>query len=420
MFQMGAMAAATTTGLQGSFSCAVPPSERLNLAIVGAGGRGEANLKELGGHNIIAICDVDEERAAGALRKYSEVPHFRDFRVMMDRLSNSIDGVVISTPDHTHFHIARTALEYNKHVYLEKPMAHSLWETRTLTALAREKGVATQLGMQRHAVESVHRVVELIRAGAIGTVSEVHCWIDGKRGMPPIPQDAPPVPPELDWDLWLGPVPPRPYSPAYCPYNWRFWWDFGTGETGNWGCHILDIPFWALELKYPTRVGATGPPPHPQTTPVQMSTWFDFPATEARPALRLHWHHAEKGPDILREHKLPYKDNNTLFIGSEGMLLCGFRERKLLPEEKFRHYAPPEPDTPDSPGFWEEWVQACKGGPRPTCHWDYAGPVTEAVLLGNLAYRVQAEFAWDGEALKANHEGAQALVKPVFRDGWKT
>jgi len=395
---------------------AASPNEKLNLAIIGVGGRGSANLSGVRGENIVALCDVDQQRAGKAFEKFDKSRRFDDFRVMLDKLENQIDGVVISTPDHTHFHPAMMAMQMGKHCYCEKPMAHSVWEARQMTRLAAEKKVATQLGVQRHTIGNVHRVVELIQAGAIGKVREVHSWVGGSRGMPGIPQDSPPVPDHLNWDLWLGPTEKRPYSPAYVPYKWRFWWDFGTGETGNWGCHILDIPFWALGLTYPTRVDASGPEVHPQTTPKSMTTRFEFPAAEGRGPVVLHWYHGQ--PPILKEKKLSGKGANTLFIGSDGMLLCGFGMRKLLPEKQFADYKAPEPTIPNSPGIHREWIDACKDGPAATCDFQYSGPLTETVLLGNVAYR-GGGFEWNAEKLAADNPKAAKFVKPAFRAGWE-
>lgn len=398
---------------------AASANEKLNVAFIGVGGRGEANLNGLRGENVVALCDVDHERAGGAYERFPKAKKFEDFRRLYDDIDGEIDAVAISTPDHTHFHPAYAAMQLGKHVYLEKPMAHSVEECRILTDLAREKGIATQLGVQRHTIPNMHRIVELIQAGAIGEVEEVHCWIGGSRGMPEYPPKTAPVPPHLNWDLWLGPAKERPFSPAYAPYGWRFWWDFGTGETGNWGCHILDIPFWALDLKHPTRVDASGPEPHPQTTPKQMHVRYNFPESSSRPAVTLHWYHAENGPDILREHGLDHSGMNTLFIGTGGMLLCGFNRRQLLPEDKFANYTPPEPSIPDSPGFHQEWITACKGGPPATCHFDYSGPLAETVLLGNVAYRAGQGFDWNAESVAAQGNArADEFLHSTYRDGW--
>ena len=400
---------------------AASANEKLNIAFIGVGGRGEANLNGLRGENVVALCDVDDERAGGAYERFPKAKKFSDFRRMYDDIAGEIDAVAISTPDHTHFHPAYAAMQLGKHVYLEKPMAHSVEECRILTDLAREKNIATQLGVQRHTIPNMHRIVELIQGRAIGHVGEVHCWIGGDRGMPEYPPKTAPVPPHLDWDLWLGPARQRPFSPAYAPYGWRFWWDFGTGEMGNWGCHILDIPFWALDLKYPTRVEATGPEPHPQTTPRQMHVRYDFPHNGTlRPPVVLHWYHAEKGPDVLREHELDPSGNNTLFIGTKGMLLCGFNKLQLLPEEKFADYTPPERSIPNSPGFHREWINACKGGEPATCHFDYSGPLAETVLLGNVAYRAGQPFEWNGEKLEAKgSDRAAEFLHSTYREGWQ-
>ncbi len=398
----------------------VAASEKLNLAVIGIGGRGRANLNALSkGNNIVALCDVDDQKAGDAYKKFPEAKKYYDFRRMLDDLHREIDGVVISTPDHTHFHAAHMAMQLGKHCYLEKPMAHSVWEVRTLTELAREKKIATQLGVQRHALQNVHRVVELVQSGAIGVVRECHAWVDGDRGMPGAAKEFPAVPAHLKWDLWLGPAADRDYSPAYCPYKWRFWWDFGTGETGNWGCHILDVPYWALGLKNPIRVTASGPTVDAQMTPKSITTRFEFPGRGRLAPATLHWSHAKNGPPVLREHYLKHKGSGILFIGSEGMLLTNFSRHKLYPEKKFKDFEPPAKSIPDSPGFHKEWVIACKGGQPATCNFDYSGPMTETVLLGNLAYRVGAAFDWDAENLKA-HGCAKAAeyVRAPVRKVW--
>ena len=331
-------------------------NEKINVAFIGIGGRGAANLGSMVrlGENVAGLCDVDDVRAGKAYERYPKARKFKDFRKMYDAIGKQIDAVVISTPDHTHFHPSMAALQLGKHLYCEKPMAHSIWEVRQMTDLARKQKVATQLGVQRHTIPNVHRVVELIQAGAIGTVTEVHSWIGGTRGMSKIPTDKPEVPAHLDWNLWQGPVAPRPYHSTYCPYGWRFWWDYGTGETGNWGCHILDIPFWALDLDYPNHVSASGPPVHALTTPRSMATHLRFPAKGDRPEVMLHWYHAQNGPEILKKHGLKHNGNNTLFVGTEGMLLCGFSKRQLLPESKFKGAKIEVTRVPNSPGFYHE------------------------------------------------------------------
>lgn len=391
-------------------------NEKLNLACIGVGGRGAANVGGTRGENFVAFCDVDTSRAGKTLEKYPGVKLFTDFRKMLDQVGKDIDGVVISTPDHTHFHPAMMAMDMGKHVYCEKPMAHSVWEVREMTKKAKEKGVATQLGVQRHTLSNIHDSVDIIKAGVIGTVTDVYSWIGGSHGMPGVPKDTPQVPDHLDWDLWIGPAAMRPYHPSICPYGWRFWWDYGTGETGNFGCHILDIPFWALDLKYPSTVSASGPPVHDLTTPKSMETKFFFPEQN----VNLHWAHSSTGPDIVREKNLSVRGMNTVFVGSEGILATGFGDYKLYPEKKFENFEVAR-TIPKSPGFHKEWINACKGDAPATCEFGYSGPLTETVLLGNVAYRAGGkEFQWDAEKLKAiGNEAAQDQIVPEFRKGWE-
>jgi predicted dehydrogenase len=396
---------------------------KLDIAFIGTGGQGGSNLKDMFTRNIniTAVCDVDFERAGPGFRHFEKSRRFTDYREMFDKAHKDFDAVVVSTPDHTHFHPGYTAMDLGKHLYIEKPMAHSVWEIRKLTELAAEKGLATQLGAQRHVKENMHRVVELIQTGAIGDVEEVYSWVSSDRGMRPRAGNPPPVPDHLNYELWLGPAEQQPYDPDITPYGWRFWWDFGTGEPGNWGCHILDIPFWALGLDYPAHVKAAGPEPHPEMTMQAFTSTFDFPAKGDRPAVKLHWDMASGGPDILRELKLPAKGNNNLFIGTKGMLLCGFDQRILLPRDKFEGFEAPEPFIPDSPGFRQEFIDACLGGKTPpTCNFSYSGPLSETVILANVAYRSKSEFDWDHKTMTCkNAPEAQALIKPVFKKGWE-
>ncbi|MFO7902030.1 MAG: Gfo/Idh/MocA family oxidoreductase [Pirellulaceae bacterium] len=394
---------------------------KLNVACIGVGGRGGANVGGVSGENIVALCDVDEKRAGSRFERFPKARKYHDFRKMFDDMEKKIDAVVVSTPDHTHFHPSMMALERGKHLYCEKPMAHNVWESRRMTDLAREKGVATQLGVQRHTIGNIHRVVELIKAKAIGEVKEVHSWQGGSRGMPSDPTEFPPVPPHLDWDLWLGPAEYRDYSPAYCPYNWRFWWDFGTAEAGNWGCHILDIPFWALDLKYPTSVEGSGPEVHPEKTPKSMRAVFQFPGNGDRGPVKLTWSHGKHS--VPSEWGLDLGGANNVFVGTEGMLVCGFGKRKLYPEDEFANYQKPEETIPDSPGFHKEWILAAKGETdvAPTCNFNYSGPLAETVLLGNVAYRSQSRFEWDAENLvaKGGSDKIPGLIRETYRKGWK-
>jgi predicted dehydrogenase len=396
------------------------PNEKLDIVCIGIGGRGGANVGGVSSQNIIGLCDVDERTGGGSFKRFPKAHKFQDYRKMLDKMEKQIDAVVVSTPDHTHFHPSIKAMQMGKHLYCEKPMAHSVWECRKMTELAKKMKIATQLGVQRHTITNMHRVVELIQAGAIGQVKEVHSWIGGSRGMPGKPTKFPAGPAHLNWDLWLGPVAMRPYSPDYCPYKWRFWWDFGTGETGNWGCHILDIPFWALGLKYPTRVDASGPEIDADRTPKAMTTSLKFPADGKRAAMTLHWYHSAGTPPIAKKLGVKTGGANNIFVGEKGVLVCGFGSRKLYPEEKFKDYEAPAKTIPNSPGFYKEWFTAIKGGQPATCNFDYSGPMAETVLLANTAYRAGGGFDWDAKNMKAtgNDKAHQYLV-PVFRKGWE-
>jgi predicted dehydrogenase len=401
---------------------AAAASDKLNIACIGVGGRGGANLGGVSSQNIVAMCDCDDKMAAKAYKKHPKAKKFHDFRQMFDKMEKQIDAVVVSTPDHTHFHPSMMALSRGMHLYCEKPLAHNVAQVRAITEKAREKKLATQLGSQRHAMSNMSRVVEAIQSGAIGNVSEVHSWVGGSRGMPKAPTgEQPPVPKTLDWDLWQGPVAEKKYSPAYVPYKWRFWWDYGTGETGNWGCHILDIPFWALNLSFPTKVAGSGPAVDPLRTPNSMQTRFEFPADGKRPPVVLHWSHGS--PVALHEKhkglKIP-KGTNTVFIGSKGVLSTDFSKHSVVLNDKTAKFERPKATIAKSPGFYNEWFRACRGGAPATCNFDYSGPLAETVLLGNVAYRAQGEFEWDHKTLTAKGSARAAeLISEPYRKGWE-
>jgi predicted dehydrogenase len=401
---------------------AAGPNEKLNVACIGVGGRGSANVGGVSGENIVAMCDVDEKKAGSRYQQFDKARKFQDFRVMLDKLDKQIDAVVISTPDHTHFHPARQAMLMGKHVYCEKPLAHTAWECRELTKLAKKMDVATQLGNQRHANAGMARTVEAVRSGMIGEIKEVYCAIGGSRGMPGMPKESPAVPSHLNWDLWQGPAKERPYAPDYCPYKWRFWWDYGTGETGNWGCHILDIPFWALQLKYPTRIDLDVVPDakdiDPQRTPKSMKTRMEFPAANKSGVLTLHWWHGSLG-EVFKKHNTK-SFGNTLFIGDKGTIAAGFNgyQVKLTDGSKPKT---PEQTIAKSPGFHKEWINACKGGPRSSCDFvKYSGPLAESVLLANAAFRSGGGFDWNPIGFKASgNDNVEQYLVPDFRNGWK-
>jgi len=416
------------------------PSETLSIAVIGVGGQGAANLGGVKSQNIVALCDVDERRAAKGFELFPNVRRFTDFRRLFDAVEKEIDAVVVSTPDHTHFHPAWWALERGKHLYLEKPLAHEVHEVRRLTDAARAKGLATQLGCQRHAMETLRNGVKVVRSGMIGEVRTVHSWVASSRGMPTPPTSPESVPAGLDWDLWLGPVAHRPYTKGFAPYDWRFWWEFGTGETGNWGCHILDIPYWALELGHPVHVEANGPEVDADRTPRSLASRLDYPERKSLsggmlPPVSVHWHQGrppildELGVDRLAEPHLavssddsgkkpkrPTDDCNNLFIGTAGMLLCGFGRHFLLPVESFKGSRDVPRTLTPSPGFHKEWLAACRGGEQASCAFDYSGPLAESVLLANVAYRLGVSFDWNADSLTAHRVVSNSGVSPSPSD----
>ena len=401
---------------------AASPNERLNIAGIGVGGRGLDNIQACSRENIVALCDVDEKRAAPAFERFPQARRFRDFRVMFDQMANQIDAVVVSTPDHTHAIPAAIAMRLGKHCYCEKPLTHSVYESRYLAEIAAKMKVATQLGTQIHAGDNYRRVVELVQSGAIGEIREVHVWFAGGYGGMDRPKDQPPVPEGLDWDLWLGPAPYRPYHPAYVPGGWRAWWDFGNGTLGDFGCHYMDLPFWALQLSHPVRVAASSPlPPHPETTPPVLTVVYEFPARGDLPPVTLTWYNGSNNRPEVPEIKDPNRwPNGVVFVGSKGKLVADYGKHQLLPEEAFADFKRPEPFIPPSIGHHQEWIRACKTGEKTTCDFAYSGPLTEAVLLGNLSFRVQSPLEWDWKNLKAsNCPEAERFVRREYRSGWQ-
>lgn len=396
------------------------PNERLNVAGIGVGGRGAADIDGCASENIVALCDVDHRRAGATFEKYPKAKRYYDFRKMLDEMESQIDAVVVGTPDHTHAPPAAMAMRMGKHCYCEKPLTHSVYETRVLTELAAKHKLATQLGTQIHAGDNYRRVVELVQSGAIGPVRQVYVWFSGGIGGQDRPQDTPPVPEGLDWDLWLGPAPYRPYHPTYCPFGWRSWWDFGNGTLGDFGCHYMDLPFWALKLSHPTEVEATGPQPHPESTPTQLTVRYEFPARDQLPPVTLVWHHGQGNrPAIVAEKKLPAWNNAVLLVGEKGMVQADYTQHVLLPEQQFADFQRPEPFIAPSVGHHREWIEACKTGSETTCNFGYSGPLTETALLGNVSFRVQSKLQWDAANLRAtNCPEADGLIRRKYRDGW--
>ncbi|MCY2994947.1 MAG: Gfo/Idh/MocA family oxidoreductase [Planctomycetota bacterium] len=402
----------------GSAAVSRSPNEKLNLAFVGCAGRGAANLGALKSENVVALCDADQQRAGPSFAQYPQAKRFTDFRKLLDQMAQEIDAVVVSTPNHIHAPASVMAMRLGKHVYCEKPLSHSVYEARVAAQVAAEKHVATQMGTQIHAEKNYRRVIELLDAGAIGPVHEVDVWTTAAEGGGERPKDTPPVPPTLDWDVWLGPAPIRPYHPCYLPRQWHFWWDFGDGVLGNVGCHFMDLAFWAMKLRHPKTIAATGPPLHPETTPRTMTIQYEYPARGSLPPLKLTWYQGRKSPRVETDG-VPAWETGFLFVGEQGLLLADYSRRVLLPEARFAGYQPPPPTLPDSIGHYAEWIAACKTGSPTGCNFDYAGALTEAVLLGNVAYRAGQLLEWDAAGLKVtNCPAAQQFIRREYRQGW--
>ncbi len=395
-----------------------PARDKLRIGVIGVAGQGAWNLGQIASEEIVALCDVDEKRAARAREQFPKAKFHVDFRRLFD--DRQVEAVLIATPDHTHAPATLMALHAGKHVYCEKPLTHSVYEARLVAETAARTKLATQMGTQMHACSNYRRAVEAIQTGAIGMVHDVHVWADRVWAGGERPKDNPPIPEGLHWDLWLGPAPVRPYNPCYAPANWRGWWDFGGGTLGDMGCHLMDLAFWALGLRRPSRIEAEGPPVSDDSAPAWMIARYDFAARRNLPAVTLTWYSGGKRPPLFAEGKLPKWDDGVLFVGEKGMLLCNYERNLLLPEERFKDYRRPEPFIPDSIGHHREWIEACKNGGPTACNFDYAGALTETVLLGNVAYRTGRKIVWDAASLKAtNAPEADRFIRPEYHNGWK-
>jgi predicted dehydrogenase len=419
------------------------PNEKLNIAGIGVGGMGRSNLKACSAENIIALCDVDQNYAGKTFAEYPKAKTYRLYREMLEK-EKDIDAVIVATPDHTHAVIALAAIQAGKHVYVQKPLTHSVHEARVLTEAARKQGVATQMGSQGHSGDGTRQVCEWIAAGLIGAVREVHVWTNRPVWSQSVeverPKDTPAVPPGLDWDLWLGPAVERPYHPAYIPGTWRAWWDFGTGALGDLGCHLLDAPFWALKLKHPSSVEACistywealwkKVDPRQENYPRSTVVRYKFPARGEMPPVNLTWWDGgimPPRPEILEpDDELGDSDGGAIYIGEKGVLIngCYGKNPRVFPEDKMKETGKIPASIERIPGglsgHEKDWVRACKGGKPASANFEYSGPLSEMVLMGNLAVRFpNRKLLWDGEAMKVtNDAGADAYVRRKYRQGW--
>ncbi|MDO8683335.1 MAG: Gfo/Idh/MocA family oxidoreductase [Armatimonadota bacterium] len=399
-------------------------NEKLNIAIIGCGGKGRSNLGSVAGENIVALCDVDDNTTAAAAEKFPQAKLFADFRKMLDKMHNEIDAVVVSTPDHTHAPAAVMAMKMGKHVYCEKPLTHSIYEARVMRDTARKYKVATQMGNQGTAGDGFRESVEAVRAGAIGQVHEVYVWSNRPIWPQGIdrPVETPPVPSNLHWDLWLGSAPKRPYNEAYQPFKWRGWVDFGTGALGDMGCHTLNMPFMALDLRNPMSVEAEVFEMTAEAYPKKSIITYIFPQRGNLRTLRLKWYDGGLMPSdsILYGKKL--SGSGCALIGDKGHMHVtddyGSRY-ELLPKDEFTSFQPPAPTLPRSSGHHQEWIEACKGGAPAMSNFDYASALTETILLGNLAIVTGEPINWDAENMRAiNCPKADCHINRPYRKGW--
>jgi predicted dehydrogenase len=410
------------------------PNNKLNVACIGVGGRGRAAVTGMKDENFVAFCDVDDERATETFKAYPDVPRFRDYRKMLDALGNKIDAVTVSTPDHMHFPIAMAALSLGKHVFVEKPLTHTVDEARKLAALARQKKVMTQMGNQGHAGVGIRQLKEWIDGGVFGDVTEVISWTDrpatywpqGNLKEPDHSKFIPVPPPTLDWDLWQGVAPVRAYDSAFMPFKWRGYWDYGTGALGDMGCHLLDGAHWALELDAPTHIEAISGMHNELTGPSSSIITFRFPARGKLVPLKLTWYDGglipPRPPELEDSRELP--DNGTIIVGTKATALATvyYASIRILPESKMQEIAPtlPQKTIPRiEGGHFAEWIRACKGGPAAGSNFDVASKLTELCLLSNVAVRARRPLEWDAANMRVtNVPAANKYLTKSYRPGF--
>lgn len=410
-------------------------NDKMNVACIGVGGRGAGNLGEVSGENVIALCDVNGKNLSSAAGRFPGAKTFADFRKLYDEVGKDCDAVVVSTAEHTHAFATLPALELGKHVYCEKPLTHGIYEARRIREAAKRANVATQMGIQIHATENYRKVVELIASGAIGKVTEAHVWVSRAWGLQSEadakaygdivyvaerPAQADPIPEGLDWDLWLGPAPERPYNNVYFPGpKWYRWWDFGSGTMSDLGSHWNDLPFWALKLDAPQTIEAFGPPAHPELAPASMSAVYEYGPRGDMPAVKVAWYQGVHKPEIWKSGGIPKWSDGALFIGDKGMLLADYGKHVLLPEDQYKDFPAPAPTIPRVSSHHKEWLDACRSGEKCSADFEYSGLLTEANHLGNVAYRLGKKIQWDSAQMKCvDCPEADALIQREYRAGW--
>lgn len=411
------------------------PNELLNIAGIGVGGKGRDDILSCKRENVVALCDVDTEMAGEAIYRIPDAKQYRDYRKMLEEMDKEIDAVTVSTPDHTHAPAAYMAMKMGKHVYVQKPLTHTIAEARLLAKTAREMKVASQMGNQGHSGEGVREMCEMVWAGVLGQVHEAHIWTDraGSRWPQGVPDPLPetPAPASLDWELWIGAAPMRPYNIGYAPRKWRGWFDFGCGALGDMGCHIMDPAFAALKLAEAKRfsvevVNQEGW--NKQTFPTKGIVKYSFPARGDMAPVDVYWYdngQLPKRPEgVPAEQKLGDEENGSLFYGDKAIATAGeygFKPR-LLPDEKMQDFKAPAATLPRVEGgnHYRNWIEACKGGEPACSNFDYSGPFTEMVLLGCIALRANRKIEWDAEQFKITNDAeANAMVSKAYRPGWE-
>jgi len=438
--QAGAVGVGVWVGAAPAWTAPKSANEKLNIAFVGAGGKASDNIRGLAGlkENIVALCDVCDATAAGNFKQYDQARKFKDYRKMFDAMGKEIDAVVVTTPDHTHAHASILAMRLGKHVYCEKPLTHDVWEARQMRLEAAKAKVATQMGNQGTANSRLRRCVELVQAGEIGAVREVHLWTNRPVWPQGIdrPKSTQPVPATLDWDLWLGTAPFRPFyhgdNPkgrgVYHPFNWRGWWDFGTGALGDMACHTANMANMALKLGAPISVEAQASPFNNETYPTWAKVTYEFPSRDQMPPVKLTWYEGRKdGVLVLPPASLfqgeKVSASGCLLVGEKGTIYQrdDYGGGNIVMRGEARTEITGEPTRLErSPGHYAEFVRACKGGLPAMSNFDYAGPFTEWVLLGNVAIRAGKKLQWDAEAMQfTNAPDANKYLKREYRKGWE-
>jgi predicted dehydrogenase len=412
-------------------------NNKLNIAVIGVGGQGQENLKDCTGENVVALCDVSETAAAGGFKAFPEAKRFKDFRVMFDKMAKDIDAVIVATPDHTHFAAAMAAMQLGKHVCVEKPLAHNIWQLRTLRKAAKKYNVITQMANQGHATTGIRHIKEWYEAGILGNVKEVIAWFNGPEFDPKgyflkpdtYPPREEPIPAGLDWDLWLGPQAYRPYSHFYIPRFWRGWYGLGNGELGDWACHTLDAPFWSLDLGMPVSVDSVFRTPSPEGFVSDQSVLnFEFDARGTKPPVSLKWYEGGQKPENRPEWGLAeLPGSGMIMVGDKVSLMTGGRPndpKLLMPDEEWKHFTenmPAETIPRVEGGPRAEWLAAIKGtGPLPGSNFEYSARLTEMASIGVMAQRFNTLIEYDADNMKiTNHPEFDIYVKEPVRSGWE-